>query len=238
MCGRFTITQELGTLSAKFQFSESDLVDTYIPRYNAAPSQEIAVLLNTFGNSTTLRTAGMMRWGLIPSWSKNINLRFNTINARSETIADSKAYGFPFRRQRCLILADSYYEWVGKGNHKSPMRITLDNNQPFAMAGVWDTWHNPLKDEQITSCTIITCASNESIGLIHSRMPVIIDPENYDLWLNPNQTETGLLRELTIPYPSNKMAYYPVSTHVNRTKNDDLMCIQEIKSTHLFALDH
>jgi putative SOS response-associated peptidase YedK len=160
------------------------------------------------------RVGKQMRWGLIPFWAKDIKIGYKMINARAETIDEKPAYKHPFQKQRCLILADGFYEWKKQGKEKQPYRFKLKNGEPFAFAGLWDRW------ETLYSCTIITTKPNNLTKEVHDRMPVILPKDTYDLWLNPNMTETDYLKSLLVPYPEEEMVAYPVSTLVNSPKND------------------
>jgi putative SOS response-associated peptidase YedK len=207
MCGRFSLSTGLTTLKEKFQFNFTDETK---PRYNIAPSQSILTVVQNDND----RVGKQMRWGLIPFWAKDIKIGYKMINARAETIDEKPAYKHPFQKQRCLILADGFYEWKKQGKEKQPYRFKLKNGEPFAFAGLWDRW------ETLYSCTIITTKPNNLTKEVHDRMPVILPKDTYDLWLNPNMTETDYLKSLLVPYPEEEMVAYPVSTLVNSPKND------------------
>ncbi|MCA9916322.1 MAG: SOS response-associated peptidase, partial [Anaerolineales bacterium] len=167
-------------------------------------------------------------WGLIPSWAKDPTIGSRMINARSETVTEKPSFRTAFKRRRCLIPADGFYEWQKLGSGKQPMfiRPAEGEERPFALAGLWEFWSDP-DGGTIQSCTILTTSPNELMAPIHNRMPVIIEPEDFDLWLNPEpDPEQGL--HLLRPYPAEKMAAYPVSTVVNNPRNDVPDCIQPI----------
>jgi putative SOS response-associated peptidase YedK len=211
MCGRFSLSTGLTTLKEKFQFIFTDETK---PKYNIAPSQSILTVVQNDNN----RVGKQMKWGLIPFWAKDIKIGYKMINARAETIDEKPAYKHPFQKQRCLILADGFYEWKKQGKEKQPYRFQLKNGEPFAFAGLWDRWDKG--EETLYSCTIITTKPNNLTKEVHDRMPVILPEDAYDLWLNPNMTDTDYLKSLLVPYPEEEMAAYPVSTLVNSPKND------------------
>lgn len=216
MCGRYTLatTPEMIAHSFDVRLDNFD----FIPRFNIAPSQ--SVLTISTGNAG--KQARLMRWGLIPFWAKDAKIGYKMINARGETVADSRAFKYAFQKRRCLIPADSFYEWQGSGKSRQPIRIMLKSEEPFAFAGIWETWTDKsVPDaEPVLSCSIITTAPNSIIEPIHNRMPVILPKELEQDWLNPGQEDTGLLRELLLPYDPALMKTYRVSTLVNSAKND------------------
>ncbi|MFB2935990.1 SOS response-associated peptidase [Aerosakkonemataceae cyanobacterium BLCC-F154] len=218
MCGRYSFTQLAETIADKFQVKE---VSPLSPRYNIAPTQQVATI---FVNSETLeRQFKMLRWGLIPSWAKDAKMGAKLINARAETVAEKPAFRASFKKRRCLILADGFYEWHTENGKKQPFYFRLENGEPFAFAGLWSHWEKG-EGEPVETCTIITTEANELMSSIHDRMPVIIDSQDYEKWLDPERGKTELLQ----PYPSEKMIFYPVSTEVNNPKNDRPECIQPI----------
>ena len=189
------------------------------PRYNIAPTQDVlAVRLDSAGKQEAVQ----LRWGLIPSWAKEEKIAYSTINARAETVASKPAFREAFKRRRCLIGADGYYEWKAEGGVKQPYRITLDPEHPFSFAGLWEHWEK--EDTVVESCTIIVTNANDLTKDIHDRMPVILDPADYDRWLNGAAGE-----ELLKPYPSEKMARYPVSRAVGSVKNTGPELIEPAK---------
>ena len=161
----------------------------------------------------------MMKWGLIPFWAKDPSIGNRMINARAETVAEKPSFRNAFTRRRCLIVADGFFEWRKEGKTKTPMRIILKNGEPFGFAGLWETWKSP-EDELIRSCTIITTTPNEVMEPIHNRMPVILPRDAEAQWLNVSVTDTGVLRELLVPYAASELEAYEVSTLVNAPRND------------------
>jgi putative SOS response-associated peptidase YedK len=221
MCGRFALpTPE--ELTGHFSVKKSlDLA----PRYNIAPSQDIAAI--RLIPHTSVREIAMLRWGLIPFWAKDRKIGYKMINARAESVADKPAFRVAFRQRRCLIPASGFFEWNHKNETKQPYFIRLKDSNILAFAGLWEHWAG--KDgEVIDSCTIITTGANETVGNIHDRMPVIIEPELYDRWLDPETKEKSLL-SLFAPFPNKKILAYPVGIEVNNPKNDNLNCLEELK---------
>lgn len=220
MCGRFTLTVDPADLQEAFPGLCIPEASLY-PRYNIAPSQPIAIILNKGGYSLEFCI-----WGLIPSWAKDPSIGSRMINARSETIAEKPAFRAPFRRHRCLIPADGFYEWQSTPNSKikTPFFISLKSRQPFSLAGIWDTWSSP-DGSNIHTCCIITTHPNEIVAPIHNRMPVILPQTAQEQWLDPAQTSAEVLLPLLRPYEASEMQAYPVSRLVNDPKNDAPECI-------------
>lgn len=219
MCGRFTLTVDPGQLHETFQWL--DIQGDFIPRYNIAPSQPVAVVPNDGKHKLDFYI-----WGLIPSWAKDINIGSRMINARAETLTEKPAFRGPFRYKRCLILADGFYEWRQDPGSaiKIPMYIHLKSGKPFAFAGLWDLWQSP-DGSEIKSCTIITTAPNSLIAQIHNRMPAILQPDAYGTWLDPEMKDTNQLVKCLSPYPAEEMVAFPVSRAVNDPRNDSRECI-------------
>ena len=191
------------------------------PRYNIAPSQPVAVIANTGVNRVEL-----YRWGLIPSWAKDPTIGDRMINARAETLAEKPAFRGIFRKRRCLVLADGFYEWKQEpgARGKTPMYIRMASGQPFAFAGLWDAWR-PEEGDAIQSCAIVTTGPNQLMQMIHTRMPVILAPEAYPRWLDPAEQSPERLVGLLQPFPAEAMTAFPVSRYVNRPQNDSPECI-------------
>lgn len=211
MCGRYTLTTDMHTIAESFGV-EPELEAG--PRYNIAPTQNVAAILRD--SSTHLK---LLRWGLIPAWAKDESIGSRLINARAETLAEKPSFRNLLRSRRCLILADGFYEWKAEGKEKTPMYITLQDNQPFAFAGLWDQWKNA-DGQTLQSCIIVTTEPNELMATIHNRMPVILRPGAYEDWLNPTLHDTEVLTHWLNPYPRELMKARPVSKLVNNPKND------------------
>ncbi|WP_141434237.1 SOS response-associated peptidase [Bacillus sp. 03113] len=211
MCGRFTLIEGIYELMGLFEFEFTDIM---IPSYNIAPSQRILTVVS----DQEKRVGSLMKWGLVPYWAKEEKMGYKMINARAEGIESKPSFKVPFQRKRCLILADSFYEWKKTETGKIPYRFVMKDEKPFAFAGLWDTWYKA--SDPLSTCTIITTIPNSVTIDVHDRMPVILPPEAYDDWLNPKQTNINELKKLLVPYPANQMKKYPVSTLVNSVKNN------------------
>lgn len=221
MCGRFSFTQPDKIVAEIFQLAS---VPPLSPRYNIAPTQSVPTVLVSDDKNRHLK---MLRWGLIPSWAKDIKMGAKLINARAETVSEKPAFRSAFKRRRCLILADGFYEWQEQGGKKQPFYFALQDGKPFAFAGLWEGWEKS-EDEAIESCTILTTEANELMRPIHDRMPVILDPKDYDKWLDPEVQKPESLQSLLQPYQSEEMNFYPVSTKVNNAKTDSPDCIKQM----------
>jgi len=218
MCGRFTLTLDPDELQTAFNLSEPPPAEL-APRYNIAPSQAVAVIANGAG-----RKLELFKWGLIPSWAKDPKIGNRLINARAETLAEKPSFRAALKKRRCLILADGFYEWKKAGQTKTPMYLRLKESQPFAFAGLWETWKSP-DDELIKSCTIITTAPNALVKKIHDRMPVILSPQAYDLWLSPDELPAEKTLPLLKPFAASQMKAVSVSPLVNNPAFDSRECI-------------
>jgi putative SOS response-associated peptidase YedK len=211
MCGRFSFSPLAKIIEERFDVKTVPV--QYKPRYNCAPSQNLAVISNK--NPEEL---SFYRWGLIPFWAKDKNIGNKMINAKAETIAEKPSFKMAFRKKRCLVLSDGFYEWKKiTAKEKIPFRITLSDHSLFAMAGIWDIWKDE-KNELIHSFSIITTGANDLMSEIHHRMPVILDRETENIWLNDNDENT--LISLLRPYPAGKMNAFAVSKLVNSPMND------------------
>lgn len=225
MCGRYTTTDPLDEIVRYFFITNvsPEVTELYRPRYNIAPSQMVLVI----GLRQGERTAAMHRWGLVPRWAKDPSIGNKMINARAETVNERPAFRTAFRYRRCLIPADSFFEWKRSGQRKQPYRIMMRDERPFAFAGLWEEWRSPDGSTVIRSCTILTTEPNELMAELHNRMPVILPTDAYDAWLDPH-TEPDLLLPLLRPYPADEMKCYPVSTRVNSPANDDPAVIEPL----------
>lgn len=223
MCGRFTLTASLAEIAERFDAVYSIKPEDFSPSYNIAPSQSVLAVIN---NGKTNRM-GFLRWGLIPPWAKDISIGYKMVNARAETLTEKPSYRQAFYKRRCLIVADSFYEWKQINNQKIPMRILLKSHGLFAMAGLWEHWTSP-DGNSIFSCTIITTKPNQLMASIHDRMPVILKPEDEKIWLNPSIRDPHVLKSLLKPYDSERMKAYEVSPLVNSPKNNSPELIQPI----------
>src|SRR5580704_6621758 len=221
MCGRFTLRTPPKDLVEVFQLLRT-LEMT--PRYNIAPTQPVAVVRQ----GATCREMSLLRWGLVPSWAKDMKIGASLINARADTIATKPSFRTAFKRRRCLIPADGFYEWKkGEGKTKQPFYIRLKKDYPFAFAGLWEHWEGP-DNSAIDSCTIVTTDANETLRTLHDRMPVILREEDYDRWLDPKIQDPTELGELLKPYSSEEMTAFPISTLVNNARNEAAQCIEPL----------
>lgn len=228
MCGRYTQTKSLKELAARFGTKVPDL--KFTARYNVAPSQLAPVVINDNG-----RRLDLYKWGLIPVWAKEAAIGYKMINARGETITEKPSYKRPFQKQRCLVLADSFFEWqaVPGVKTKTPMRILLKSHELFAMAGLWDHWKDP-EGTDVRSFSIITVGPNKLMKraegpMIHERMPCILNQSDEDRWLDPT-APIEQLQDILRPYPEKFMEAYPISTLVNSPQNDLAACIEPVKA--------
>ena len=226
MCGRFALITPLNTLADQFasELSEPLTALPTLPRYNIAPTQPVAAV--RLASNGGQRELTLFRWGLIPSWSKDIKIGSRMINARSETVAEKPSFRAAFKRRRCLVLTDGFYEWQKVNGSKQPVYIHMQDGNPFAFAGLWEIWQAP-DNSTIESCTILTTTPNVLMAPIHNRMPVIVEPEDYEMWLDPGDSPTDGLHLLR-PFSPDKMAAYPVSTFVNNPRNDAPQCIAQL----------
>jgi putative SOS response-associated peptidase YedK len=222
MCGRYSLKTPVEHLSEKFQFPE---VNPLKPRYNIAPSQVVAVVRLLPDDRE--RKLAMLRWGLIPAWAKEPAKARQPINAKSETVAELPTFRVAFRKRRCLIPADGFYEWKQEGGRKQPVYICMKDREPFAFAGLWERWEKP-DQEPIDSCVLLTTEPNEQLAQVHNRMPVILDPKDYDLWLDPDVQQPDKLLSLLRPYLSEPMTYFPVNLRVNNPRHDDPLCLEPL----------
>lgn len=222
MCGRFTLITPVETLAEQFQLFE---IPSLSPRYNIAPTQPVATVRQS--SKAGGREMALLHWGLVPSWTKDPGIGARMINARSETVAEKPAFRVAFRRRRCLVLADGFYEWQRLERGKQPFYVRLRDGRPFAFAGLWEHWEGS-GGVTIDSCTLLTTEPNSLLRPVHNRMPVILVPKNYDLWLDPGVQKAELLRPLLCPYPSEALAAYPVSLWVNSPQNDGPRCIEPL----------
>lgn len=219
MCGRFTLHTPEEEIRRAFHLEYGAQLGLN-PRFNIAPSQDIPIVRST----DTDKELGMAKWGLIPHWSKEPKSKYSTINARIETVAEKPTYRTSFKHKRCLIPADGFFEWKVVNDHKVPHYIRMRKGDVFAFAGLWDRWEG---DGQILdSCSIIVMPANEVMKPLHERMPAIIAPAHYDLWLDQRITEKVEIMGLLNSAPSSGLKYYPISTRVNSPKNDDIRCLE------------
>jgi putative SOS response-associated peptidase YedK len=210
MCGRFTLTASPEALQEEFEI----LFPEIKANYNIAPSQDV---LSIVGHKEGLK-AGFLKWGLVPSWAKDKKIGYKMINARAETIDEKPAFRQLLKRRRCLVVADSFYEWKREKGQKRPYRITVGGGDLFTFAGLWDRWR--MNGEEIVSCTIITTEPNQMMSELHDRMPVLLEEGNREAWVDQSIDDKDLLKSILQPYDSEKMSAYEVSTLVNNPRNN------------------
>jgi len=218
MCGRFTLHFPIELLAEIFNLSD---FPSLVPRYNIAPTQTAAVVRS----SEKACRLDLLRWGLVPSWAKDISVGSRMINARSESLSDKPAFRNAVKSRRCIVPASGFYEWKPEGSHKIPYYIRLSDGAPMGLAGIWEAWKTP-EGSFLETFTILTTSANPLIASIHDRMPVILHPGSYGLWLDKDVKNPEQLQSLYPPYPADLLTLYPVSTLVNSPRNDDPACIE------------
>lgn len=221
MCGRFVLTADGTAIQIAFDLATTP--ENVTPRFNIAPTQPVAVITNENPHELTYHL-----WGLIPSWSKDPKMGSSLINARSETVDEKPSFRSAFKRRRCLIPTDGFFEWQKhEGGGKTPMFIHLKGRPVFAFAGLWEVWRSPDGDE-LRTCSIITTEANRFVAPIHNRMPVILSPADYRTWLAAGEQPPAMLKGLLKPYDPDAMAAYAVSKVVNKATFDTPECIEPV----------
>ena len=229
MCGRYRLTRHRDVVEEHFGV---EIEGDFAPRYNIAPTQDVATVRQS--SDGPKRRFGWMKWGLIPYWAKDAAIGYKTINARAETAADLPAFREAFRKRRCLIPADGFYEWQKIGKSKQPYCFTLSDEGVFAFAGLWERWQNR-EAKLVETCSILTTTPNRLLEDVHDRMPAILAPEDYEVWLDPGEQRVESLAEILKPFDSARMKRHPVSTRVNNVNNDDRECAEPAPPQGLFA---
>ncbi len=234
MCGRFVLRASPDQIRELFQLNEEPYVE---PRYNIAPTQPVGIV--RMDPEQQARAWALTLWGLVPSWSKDPSMGQKLINARAEGIAEKPSFRAAFKRRRCLVPASGFYEWKKEGSRKVPHFITTTDGAPgqpdplFAIAGLWETWHAPDGGE-LQTCTLITTEANELLRDLHDRMPVIIAPEEYDLWLGSGRDDSPAhlseSKHLLRPYPAERMTHWQVSQQVNNVRNEGEANIEPLQA--------
>jgi putative SOS response-associated peptidase YedK len=221
MCGRYSLRQSGEALAEAFHLDE---VPQPVPRYNIAPTQPVATVLAT--PEQPQPHCHLLRWGLIPSWAKDPTIGNRLINARAETVAEKPSFRAAFKRRRCLVLADGFYEWQRREKgRKQPYFIFLNDHQPFAFAGLWEHWTDPDSGSELLTCTILTTEANALMEPIHTRMPVILHPQDYAAWVDPDSSNRLALEGMLQPYEPEAMGCYPVAPVVNNPRNETPDCV-------------
>lgn len=222
MCGRFTLYADEDEILRSFGLTEPIL--DYRPSYNIAPGQNVVAVIH----DGQKKRAGHLRWGLVPSWAKDEKIGYKMINARSETAHQKPSFKQLMARKRCLIIADSFYEWTQSDQVKQPHRISVKNRRLFAFAGLWDKWEQAGKT--LFTCTILTKDANDFMRPIHHRMPIILPKEKEEEWIRPEVKQPIEMKEFLDQITSEALSAYPVDTYVNKASNNDERCIQPLVS--------
>ena len=226
MCGRYRLSRHKQVLVERFGVEDEEDF-TWQPRYNIAPTDHVPAIRQDAHEPR--RRISLMRWGLIPSWAKDISIGARLINARADTAAEKPAFREALLRRRCLVPADGFYEWKKLEKTKQPYCLAMADDDLFAFAGIWDRWKDP-QAGWIKSFSILTTEPNRLAREVHDRMPAILDPGDYDQWLDPGLTDAAAVQELLKPYDASRMRMYPVSARVNSVKNDDPACAEPVTS--------
>lgn len=223
MCGRFVRKSTITVIEDEFDIYEVQWASE--PSYNVAPGQDIACVIGNGGNRLV-----KFRWGLVPFWAEDPSIGYRMINARAETLTEKRSFARSFKRHRCLIVADGFYEWrkLAEGKRKIPMYFHLREGRPFGLAGLYENWKD--KDGTVLqTCTIITTRPNELMAPIHNRMPAIIAPDKRQVWLDKGVDDPGVLMPLLEPYDATRMDTYEVSRKVNSPKYNEPDCIEPVQ---------
>ena len=225
MCGRARLSSNLGEIQVHFSIPPGRATANFAASWNVAPTDSLPIARHDA--RTAERSLDLMRWGLVPYWAKDIKVGFANINAKAETIDTRPAFRDAFQRRRCLVPLDGFYEWQKLGKERQPYAVALANGGLMAMAGLWENWRSPA-GEWLRSFTIVTTEPNELLAPLHDRMPVILDPKNWPLWLGELAADAARLKGLLVPYPANAMTIWPVDRRVGNVKNNDPSLIEPI----------
>jgi putative SOS response-associated peptidase YedK len=230
MCGRFVQVSSPDLLVERFNVHEVATA-RHEPSYNVAPRATVYGVRDRTTDDGRRRYLSELRWGLVPSWAKDVKVGDRMINARAESLADKPAYERAFRRHRCVVPAEGFYEWQRRGSRKQPMFIHRRDGEPMAFAGLWAAWRDPndAEGEWVRSCAIVTTNANETIASLHDRMPVVLEQRDWDRWLDPTATNTDTLAGLLAPARDDALVAYPVSTAVNSADNDGPQLVERVE---------
>lgn len=216
MCGRFSLDSPAHVIAEVFG---CDVLPDLVPRYNVAPTQQVLGVVREEGERRMRR----YRWGLVPTWARDLKVGHKMINARSETAAGKPAFRRAMKDRRLLVPVSGFYEWKRVGKLKQPIHFRRRDGLPYALAGLWETWDGP--DGLVTSCTVLTTAANPLVAPLHDRMPLILHPEAWDRWLDRDQRDPAALSDLLVPWPHDDLEAVPVSTRVNNARNEGPECL-------------
>ena len=229
MCGRFVGFRKLEELKQYFPIDQSNCETT--ASYNVAPTQEILAIARLDGANVLDK----YHWGLVPFWAKDTAISYKMINARSETVASKPSFREAFKKRRCLILADGFYEWKGRKGQKQPVFITTPDASPFAFAGLWEIWHDKQnQDTTYRSCTIITREAVGAVRELHHRMPVIVNPDAYVPWLDIDNRDPDALSSILQTNALTDLVFHPVDKQVNSVRNNDPSNIKPVQTEFEF----
>ena len=194
-------------------------------RFNIAPTQQVACVRNNGESNEVVE----LRWGLVPSWAKDLKIGARMINARSETVEAKPSFRSAFKKRRCLVVADGYFEWKKMGKEKQPFYMTVaDGNSGFCMAGLWESWRDKQSETIVETCTVLTTDSNSKLAAVHDRMPVVLDRADFEYWLDPTFQSVQKLKSLMPPKPDDFFKVTAVDKIVNNVRNDSQKCVQEV----------
>jgi len=225
MCGRARLSSDVSEIKIRFSIPPARPTPNFAPSWNVAPTDPLPVV--RFDAKAHERSLDVMRWGLVPFWAKDIKVGFANINAKAEGIETKPAFRESFRQRRCLVPVDNFYEWKKTGTGKQPYAIALADRKLMALAGLWETWRSPA-GEKIRSFAIITTVPNELCAELHNRMPAVLAPRAWPVWLGEEPAELPELKALLAPYPSHEMIAWQVSARVGNVKNNDPSLIEPI----------
>ena len=222
MCGRFALSASRQAIADHFDLAETPELGA---RFNVAPGQAIATIsVSAEERRSVLSTR---RWGLVPSWAKDEKIGNRLINARAETVAEKPSFRSALRRRRCLVPADGFYEWAGTKGAKQPYFVGFEGRALFAFAGLWERWSDS-EGEALESCTLLTTEATEPLSALHDRMPVIVDPVDYGLWMDPDVVDPDLVSPVMDRGSARALDFHPISKHVNDVRHDDPRCLEAV----------
>ena len=225
MCGRARLSSDVSEIKLAFSIPPQRPTPNIPANWNAAPTEDLPVV--RYDAKAKERSLEVMRWGLVPYWAKDVKIGYSTINAKAEGIDSRPAFREPFQRRRCLVPFDSFYEWKKLGKERQPYAIGRADRRLMAMAGLWDMWRSPA-GETVRSFTIVTTAANPLLAPLHERMPVILDPDAWPIWLGEVAADSERLKVLLAPYPADRMVVWPVDKRVGNVKNKDAGLVEPV----------
>ena len=225
MCGRARLSSDVSEIKLVFSIPPERPPPNFAASWNVAPTDSLPVV--RYDARAGERSLDVMRWGLVPFWAKDIKVGFSNINAKAEGIDTRPAFREAFQRRRCLVPLDNFYEWQKLGKERQPYAVALADRRLMAMAGLWESWRSPA-GERLRSFAIVTTAANALLAPVHDRMPVILGPENWPLWLGEAPANPAHLKALLAPYPADDMVIWPVDRRVGNVKNNDPSLVEPV----------